>query len=84
MQYDPLMILGILALALLAFGLGRWFQKQQDPLVQMGKLIDAEYKIAQRIAALKTGETAEQIAEKTRQAKVKADTLALDQKNLGA
>jgi len=77
----PLAIVGALALVLIGWMAGRWWQRQQDPLVEMGRLLDQELQIAKRIAALQMGETAEQHAERARQAKVKADILALDQRN---
>lgn len=79
---DPILIIIVAALLVAAWLAGRWYQRQQDPLAEEGRLLDAQLKIAKRIAELQAGETAEQIAERARQAKVQADINALGAKNL--
>lgn len=80
-QFDPIMFLGIVALLVIAYGLGRWIERRKNPLWLEGRLLDQQKLLAQRIAALKLGETAEEVAEKARQAKVRDDILRLDQAN---
>ena len=82
MQFDPILAILILALAVAAFGFGRWSERRKNPLWLEGRLLDEQNRIAKRIAAIKQGETADEIAEKARQAAVRAENLRLDQANL--
>lgn len=78
---DPILILIVAAIAVIAYGVGRWYERRKNPLWLEGRLLDEQKRLAQRIAALKLGETAEEVAEKARQAKVRSDILALDHSN---
>ena len=79
--FDPVLLLLVLGLAVSCVGLGRWLERRRNPLWLEGRLLDEQKRLAQRIAALKVGETAEEIAEKARQQAVRADILRLDQAN---
>lgn len=78
---DPILIIIVAAIAVVAYGLGRWYERRKNPLWMEGRLLDRQKLLAQRIAALKVGETAEEAAEKRRQEKVREDILRLDQAN---
>lgn len=78
---DPILIVIVAAIAVVAYGLGRWYERRKNPLWMEGRLLDRQKLLAQRIAALKVGETAEEAAEKRRQEKVREDILRLDQAN---
>lgn len=78
---DPILIIIVVAIAVIAYGLGRWYERRKNPLWLEGRLLNEQKRLAQRIAALKVGETAEEAAEKTRQAKVREEILKLDQAN---
>lgn len=78
---DPILIVIVAAIAVIAYGIGRWYERRKNPLWLEGRLLNEQKRLAQRIAALKLGETAEEVAEKARQAKVRADILALDHSN---
>lgn len=78
---DPILIIIVVAIAVIAYGLGRWYERRRNPLWLEGRLLNEQKRLAQRIAALKVGETAEEAAEKTRQAKVREEILKLDQAN---
>ena len=78
---DPIYFLFAIAIAVASFGIGRWWQRRQEPLALEGRLLDDQLKLSKRIAALKVGQTPEQVAEIARQAKVRSDILALDQAN---
>ncbi len=80
-QFDPILALLIFALAVAAYGLGRWRERRNNPLWLEGRLLDQQKRLAQRIAALQGGETAEEVAEKARQLRVREDILRLDQAN---
>lgn len=80
-MFDPILIVIVLALAVIAWAGGRWYERRKNPLWLEGRLLDEQKRLAQRIAALKLGETAEEVAEKARQAKIRSEILALDQQN---
>lgn len=81
-QLDPtLLTLLVIALAVLAWAGGRWYERRKNPLWLEGRLLDQQRALAKRIAALKVGETAEEVAEKARQQAVRADILRLDHQN---
>lgn len=80
-SFDPILILIALALVIAGYGLGRWRERRNNPLWLEGRLLDEQKRLAQRIAALKVGETAEEVAEKARQQRVREDILRLDQVN---
>lgn len=79
--FDPVLLVLVLALAVACVGLGRWLERRRNPLWLEGRLLDQQRALAKRIAALKVGETAEEVAEKARQQAVRADILRLDQAN---
>lgn len=82
MTFDPVLLLVlVLGLAVACVGLGRWLERRRNPLWLEGRLLDQQRALAKRIAALKVGETAEEVAEKARQQRVRADILSLDQTN---
>ncbi len=81
MQFDPLMLIGVAAIAVIFYAIGRRVEQRRSPLWLEGRLLDRQKRIAEEIATLKIGETAEEVAEKARQTKVRADILALDQRN---
>lgn len=81
MTVDPILAILVLSVAVLAFGAGRWRERRNNPLWLEGRLLDEQKRLAQRIAALKVGETAEEVAEKARQQRVREDILRLDQVN---
>lgn len=82
MSFDPVLLLVlVLGLAVACVGLGRWLERRRNPLWLEGRLLDQQRALAKRIAALKVGETAEEVAEKARQQAVRADILRLDQAN---
>lgn len=78
---DPILIIIAAAIAVVAYGLGRWYERRKNPLWLEGRLLDQQKALAKRIAALKLGETADEVAEKARQQKIRQDILALDQQN---
>lgn len=78
---DPILIIIAAAIAVVAYGLGRWYERRKNPLWLEGRLLDQQKALAKRIAALKLGETADEVAEKARQQRIRADILALDQQN---
>ena len=81
MPFDPILLVGVIAIGVIAFGLGRWQERRRNPLWLEGRLLDQQNRIAKRIAAIRVGESAEEIAEKARQAAVRAENLRLDQAN---
>lgn len=81
LQFDPILLILVIALAVVAYGFGRWRERRSNPLWLEGRLLNEQKRLAQKIAALKIGETAEEVAEKARQAKVRAEILLLDQTN---
>ena len=81
-QFDPILLILGAALIVAAYGLGRWRERRNNPLWLEGRLLDQQNRIAKQIAAIKQGDTAEAIAEKARQAAVRAENLRLDQANM--
>lgn len=81
MQVDPVLLILVVAIAVCAYGFGRWRERRNNPLWLEGRLLNEQKRLAQRIAALKIGETAEEVAEKARQQRVREEILHLDQVN---
>jgi hypothetical protein len=78
---EPIQIIIVVLLLIVAWGGGRWWERRKDPLALEGRLLDRKLRLSKQIEALQTGETPEQAAERTRQARVRAEILAIDQKN---
>lgn len=79
--FDPILLLIFIALAVLAWAGGRWYERRKNPLWLEGRLLDEQKRLAEQIAAIKQGATPEEVAEKARQGAVRAEILRLDQLN---